>query len=123
MPRLRVGDLELFHDVDGDGEPLLLLTGLGGDHHAFDLVRRDLARRHRVVLVDHRDAGASDEARSAYALGDLAADALAVMDALGIERFHVLGASMGVEDWSTIKHLTKDQINHLILNYRGPGSS
>ena len=32
------------------------------------------------------------------------------------------GASMGVEDWSMIKHLTKDQINHLILNYRGPGS-
>ena len=95
MPRLRVGDLELFHDVDGAGEPLLLLTGLGGDHHAFDLVRRDLARRHRLVLIDHRDAGASDEARCAYALGDLATDALAVMDALGIERFHVLGASMG----------------------------
>src|SRR5437763_4399756 len=95
MPRLRVGDLELFRDVDGAGDPLLLLTGLGGDHHAFDLVRRDLARRHRLVLVDHRDAGASDEAGADYALGDLGTDALAVMDALGIERFHVLGASMG----------------------------
>jgi len=95
MPRVRVRDLELFHDGEGAGDPLLLLTGLGGDHHAFDLVRRDLARHHRLVLVDHRDAGASDEAPAAYGLGDVAADALALMDALGIERFHVLGASMG----------------------------
>ena len=95
MPRARVGELELFHDGDGAGEPLLLLTGLGGDHHAFDLVRRDLARRHRLVLLDHRDAGQSDEARAPYGLADVAADALGVMDALGIDRFHVLGASMG----------------------------
>ncbi len=95
MPRLRVGELELFHDTEGTGDPLLLLSGLGGDHHAFGLVRRDLARRHRVVLVDHRDAGASEEARAPYGLGDLAADALGLMDGLGIERFHVLGASMG----------------------------
>src|SRR5215470_11934214 len=83
MPRARVGELELFHDGDGAGEPLLLLTGLGGDHHAFDLVRRDLARRHRLVFLDHRDAGQSDEARAPYGLADLATDALGVMDALG----------------------------------------
>ena len=95
MPRVRVGELELFHEVDGTGEPVLLLMGLGGAHHGWDLVRPDLARRHRLVLLDNRDAGASDEARAAYGLGDMAADALGVMDHLGIERFHVVGASMG----------------------------
>ena len=95
MPRVRIGDLELFHEVDGAGEPVLLVMGLGGEHHAWDLVRRDLARRHRLVLVDNRDAGASDEVRAAYGTGDMAADALGVMDHLGIERFHVVGASMG----------------------------
>jgi pimeloyl-ACP methyl ester carboxylesterase len=69
--------------------------GLGGDHHGWALQRRDLARRYRLVLVDNRDAGASDEATTAYGLADMAADALGVMDHLGIERFHVLGASMG----------------------------
>jgi pimeloyl-ACP methyl ester carboxylesterase len=95
MPRTRVGELELFHDVDGAGEPLLLLMGLGGDHHFWDFQRRELARRHRLVLLDNRDAGTSDEARAPYGLGEMAADALAVLDQLGIERFHVLGASMG----------------------------
>jgi len=95
MPRVRIGDLELFHEVDGAGEPVLLVMGLGGEHHAWDLVRRDLARRHRLVLVDNRDAGASDEARAAYGPGDMASDALGVMDHLGVERFHVVGASMG----------------------------
>src|SRR5947207_8706441 len=95
MPRVRIGELELFHTADGAGEPVLLVMGLGGEHHAWDLVRRELARRYRLVLLDNRDAGASDEARGPYGTGDMAADALGVMDHLGIERFHVAGASMG----------------------------
>jgi pimeloyl-ACP methyl ester carboxylesterase len=95
MPRIRVGELELFYESEGSGEPLLLLMGLGGEHHAWVFQRPELSRRYRLVMVDNRDAGASDEATSAYGLGDMAADALAVMDHLGIERFHVLGASMG----------------------------
>jgi pimeloyl-ACP methyl ester carboxylesterase len=95
MPRVRVGDFELFHDLDGAGEPVLLLMGLGGEHHAWDLVRPELARQYRLVLLDNRDAGASDEACGPYGPGDMAADALAVMDHLGLERFHVVGASMG----------------------------
>src|SRR5205809_4882998 len=95
MPRVRIGELELFHTTDGAGEPVLLLMGLGGEHRAWDLVRRELARRYRLVLVDNRDAGASDEANRPYGTGDMAADALGVIDHLGIERFHVVGASMG----------------------------
>jgi pimeloyl-ACP methyl ester carboxylesterase len=95
MPRVRIGALELFYETEGTGEPLLLLMGLGGDHHGWTLERKDLARRHRLILLDNRDAGASDEATGSYALGDMAADALGVLDHLGIERFHVMGASMG----------------------------
>jgi pimeloyl-ACP methyl ester carboxylesterase len=69
--------------------------GLGGEHHAWDLQRAELARHHRLVLLDNRDAGASDEARAPYGLAEMAADALGLMDHLGIERFHVVGASMG----------------------------
>ena len=95
MPRARIDELELFYETDGAGEPVLLLMGLGGEHHAWDLQREDLARRHRLVLLDNRDAGASDEARGPYGTADMAADALGLMDHLAIERFHVVGASMG----------------------------
>ena len=95
MPRAKVGALEISYDVDGAGDPVLMLMGLGGTHHGWDLVRSDCARRHRLVLVDNRDAGESHEASAAYGLGEMAGDALAVMDHLGIERFHVVGASMG----------------------------
>jgi pimeloyl-ACP methyl ester carboxylesterase len=95
MSRLRVGDLELAYEVTGEGPPLLLVMGLGGDRRGWDLVRPELARRHRLVLLDNRDAGESSEATAASGLADMAADALALMDHLGIDRFHVLGASMG----------------------------
>src|SRR5262245_18617631 len=95
MPRVRLGELELAYEIEGVGEPLLLLMGLGGDRQGWDLARPDLARRHRLVLLDNRDAGESDEAHGAYGLGDMAGDAIALMDHLGIERFHVAGASMG----------------------------
>jgi pimeloyl-ACP methyl ester carboxylesterase len=95
MPRARVGELELHYEEDGAGEPVLLLMGLGGELGAWSLVRPELARRFRCVLVDNRDAGRSAEATAPYGLADMAADALGVMDALGVERFHVVGASMG----------------------------
>src|SRR5438094_116887 len=93
MPRVRIGELELFHTADGAGEPVLLVMGLGGEHHAWDLVRRELARRYRLVLLDNRDAGASDEARGPYGTGDMAADALGGIDHLVSERVHVVGAA------------------------------
>src|SRR5437867_12165502 len=90
-----IGELEHYHARDGAGEPVLPLMGLGGEHRAWALVRRELERRYRLGLVDNRDAGASDEANRPYGTGDMAADALGVIDHLGIERFHVVGASMG----------------------------
>jgi pimeloyl-ACP methyl ester carboxylesterase len=95
MARVRVGEHEIAYEHEGRGEPVLLLMGLGGDRHGWALVRGALAQRHRLVLVDNRDAGESAEATTPYGLGDLATDALGVMDALGITRFHVVGASMG----------------------------
>lgn len=78
-----------------DGEPLLLVQGLGLDQRGWAAQRYALGRRFRLVLLDNRGAGASDKPEGPYDLEVMARDALAVLDAEGIEQAHVMGASMG----------------------------
>lgn len=81
-----------------DESPLLLVMGANASGVAWpdELVAR-LGERHRVVRYDHRDTGRSTWAfdQRPYAVADLARDAVAVLDGLGIDRAHVVGMSMG----------------------------
>ena len=87
----------LHYDVSGPrtGEPLLLIQGLGADSRGWIRQRRALSGRYRCIVFDNRGAGASDHPGGPYDLEVMANDALAVLDAAGAERAHVLGASMG----------------------------
>lgn len=81
----------------GDATPLVLIHGFTGGRIDFMDVIDDLARDRRVVAWDHR--GHSDSTNtgdgSTYTLGQLADDAQAAVDELGLDRFHLLGHSMG----------------------------
>jgi 3-oxoadipate enol-lactonase len=87
----------IAYDASGrrDGPPVLLLQGLGADARGWALQRIPLGRRHRVIAVDNRGVGGSANAPRPYSLEQMADDAVAVLDAEGIERAHVVGASMG----------------------------
>lgn len=91
------GDVELRYQVEGDGdETVLLIMGLGG--RAADWGKRfpdALAERYRVVRFDNRGTGGSTVATPGFALEDMAHDAVAVLDAVGAERAHLIGISMG----------------------------
>jgi pimeloyl-ACP methyl ester carboxylesterase len=115
MPHAGAGGLRLFYETHGEGEPLLLLPGLGADHRLFDLQRETLARQHRLILVDNRDAGASDEARAPYGIADMAQDALAVADHAGAGRFHLLGVSMGGAIAQQVALQAPDRVVSLVL--------
>ena len=118
--RLSANGLSIEVDDAGppDGEPLLLIMGLGMQLTAWpqELVDELVARGFRVIRMDNRDAGLSQgfdhrgvpnlavgalryflrlRVPSVYTLSDMASDALGVLDALGIARAHVCGASMG----------------------------
>ena len=89
--------VELAVEVAGSGPGLLLVHGHGGAKEDFsDHVER-LARRHTVVTFDHRGHGASDHPAEpgSYSLARMRADTWAVADAVGFDRFRVLGHSMG----------------------------
>ena len=82
-------------DSGGAGEAVLLAHAIGCDHRMWDTLRARLAPRYRVIAVDLRGHGASPVPPRPYALADLAGDARALLDRLGIERTHWVGLSMG----------------------------
>jgi len=87
----------LHYEVFGPrhGEPLLLIQGLGADSRGWLRQRRALGSRYRCIVFDNRGAGRSDHPPAPYDLEVMAVDALAVLDAAGVERAHLMGASMG----------------------------
>jgi pimeloyl-ACP methyl ester carboxylesterase len=101
------GTCELHYDAFGDptDPALLLINGLGSQciNYAAEWCDLFAARGFRVIRFDNRDVGLStsfagaptDASGAAYRLSDMALDALAVLDACGVERAHVMGLSMG----------------------------
>lgn len=85
----------LYYEEAGEGEPLLMVMGLGTDHFGWMLQVPELSKHYRVVTFDNRDVGQSKQADGPYEIADMARDALALADHLELDRFHLLGMSMG----------------------------
>lgn len=79
----------------GAGDDVLLISGLGDDHAVWGDAFELLAGGHRVISFDNRGIGGSPLAPGDFTLADMAADALGVLDAFGVERAAVVGSSMG----------------------------
>lgn len=99
MPRTRVGDLDIVWDVAGptDGEPVLMINGLGAVRGSWYLQVPVLAERYRVYTFDNRDVGETGAGANPgpYATERFAADAAGLIEALETGPVHVIGASMG----------------------------
>jgi len=131
VPRADVHGIELEYEVFGEGEPLLLIMGLGAQMILWpdDFVQSLVRRGFRVIRFDNRDTGLSSKipirvgdprklmARrvlglpvpAPYTLREMAGDALGLLDHLGVERVHVVGASMGgmIAQTMAIEHPTR----------------
>jgi pimeloyl-ACP methyl ester carboxylesterase len=90
------GDVRLHAVIGGDGPPLLLIHGWPGSWYYWRLVMPALARDFEVIAVDQRGIGLSDKPEDGYDAGTLANDLLGLMDALGHERFSVVGVDTGM---------------------------
>jgi pimeloyl-ACP methyl ester carboxylesterase len=95
MPTARCNHVELYYEVHGEGEPLLCVMGLAADSLSWALQVPAWSARHRTVIFDNRDVGRSGYVEAGYTVPDMAADALALADELGLESFHLVGVSMG----------------------------
>ena len=87
------GDLHV--EQAGSGAPLLLISGLNGLAQPWRGIVPKLAEHFHVISHDHRGLGGSDAWHGLYSVDQIAEDALALMDKLGIARAHIVGHSLG----------------------------
>jgi 3-oxoadipate enol-lactonase len=97
MASVRISDIEMYYEVHGEGEPLILISGLNSDHTLYTRtgIATGLAQAFLVVVFDNRGVGAADKPDEPYSMEMMANDTAGLLDTLGIERAHVLGTSMG----------------------------
>ncbi|WP_322101898.1 alpha/beta hydrolase [Paraburkholderia sp. J41] len=95
MPFVAANQVDTFYRSMGEGPPLLLIAGNGMDHTCFDEQLRQFAPYFTCIVYDLRGVGASSITVDGYTTAGMAKDALALLDALGIESAHVGGYSLG----------------------------
>ena len=118
MPYATASDgIRIHYAVTGRGSapPVLLIQGLGADKHTWTLQRIALRMGYRVIALDNRGVGRSDKPHGSYALDQMAADAVAVLDHAGVERAHIVGASMGGAITQIIGVLFPERVRSLTL--------
>ena len=96
MPKVKADDIQMYYEESGEGFPLIMIMGLSANLDWWDpRMIRGLSKDFRTIRFDNRGVGRSDASDGELTVKILADDAAGLMDALGISRAHVLGASMG----------------------------
>jgi 3-oxoadipate enol-lactonase len=95
VPFVSANGIRTFYRTAGEGPCLLLVAGNGMDHTAFDEQLSSFASHFRCIVYDMRGIGKSDVPSDGYSTIEMANDALALLDALGVARAHVAGYSLG----------------------------
>ena len=95
MPRIAVGEGALYYERQGVGFPVMFVSGLAGLASFWHDQAVAFAKQFDVITHDHRGIGESDLTRSGFTVDRMAADVIGLMDALEIERAHVVGHSTG----------------------------
>jgi 3-oxoadipate enol-lactonase len=121
MPYAFNGDTRLYYEIFGEGEPLLLIMGLGGTLQGWALQIPALAEHYRVIALDNRGAGRSDKPDAPYDTATFAADTVSVLDAAELDSAHVLGVSMGGLIAQELYHRYPQRLRSLILGCCGVG--
>jgi 3-oxoadipate enol-lactonase len=123
MSIIRSGDADIFFESSGDGDPLLLIMGLGTDSKAWLLQVPAFSGSFRTIVYDNRGVGGSSTPSGPYSTSQMAADALAVLDAAGAERVHVLGVSLGGAIAQHLALKAPERVRSLILSSTWAGPS
>src|SRR6478672_9716595 len=96
MPSAEAGGTELYYERRGSGEPMLLIQGMSATHLAWgEEFRAGLDSSFETIVFDNRGMGRSGRAELPFGVAEMAEDAGRLLDALEVDRAHVVGISMG----------------------------
>jgi pimeloyl-ACP methyl ester carboxylesterase len=109
MPTVRANGIDIYYEVQGEGEPLVLIPYLAADQACYAFQVADYAKQFTCFTVDNRGAGLSGKPEGSYSTELLADDVAAFMQAAGIDRAHISGLSLGAATgmWLAAKHPEK----------------
>jgi pimeloyl-ACP methyl ester carboxylesterase len=95
MPLASINGIHISYQVEGEGEPLIMIMGFTASRIGWMPQRRFFRKYFRIITFDNRGAGKSDKPPGPYSTRMMAEDTVKLMDALGIEKAHIMGLSMG----------------------------
>jgi pimeloyl-ACP methyl ester carboxylesterase len=95
MPKVTANGIEIYYETHGDGQPLVLISGIGYTNWQWNRMVPYLADRFRVITFDNRGVGKTDKPAGPYSAHMLAADTVGLLDALDIDKAVIMGHSMG----------------------------
>ncbi len=124
--RISIDQLEVACRIGGEGPPVVLLHGAEGDHRVYDRLQDRLAAFSRAISFDQRDCGQTrftGPEPSVYALEDVAADAVKLLDALEIERAVFFGISLGGLLAQIVAVHWPERVARLVLGLTWPGDT
>ena len=107
MPFVQSGDCRVWYEALGEGPPLVMVFGIGGSSRGWwDEFPALLANRHRLLMLDNRGTGKSDMPEQPWSMSDMTGDVLAVVEAEGLDTYHLLGCSLGS---IIVRHFVKER--------------
>lgn len=115
MHTLHSDDATIAYEIDGEGDPLLLIMGLGADRRMWMLQLPVLTPHYMCITFDNRGIGESTAPAGPFSMEQMAADALAVLDEAQVDRAHVLGISMGGAIAQHLALKAPERIRSLVL--------
>ena len=105
-----INDIEMYYEIRGEGEPLVLLHGGGGAGANWELIFNKPPAGYRLVIPDLRGHGRSTNPSNRFTFKQVALDIFALLDHLGIERFKAIGLSLGAK---ALLHIATQQPNRV----------
>jgi 3-oxoadipate enol-lactonase len=106
MPKVKANQITINYEQQGAGEPLLLIPYLAADNACYAFQVADYAKQFTCISIDPRGAGDSDKPAGAWSTELLADDVAAFMAAIGLDRAHIAGLSLGAATglWLAARH-------------------